>query len=49
MVKRDLTLVDQSGTAVKLTLWGNQAENFNGHGNPILALKGLRVSDYGGN
>ena len=48
MVKRDLTLVDQSNAAVKATLWGNQAENFDGASNPVVAFKGFRVSDYGG-
>jgi replication factor A1 len=48
MTKRDLVVMDQSNAAVKLTLWGQQAEKFSASDFPVLALKGLRVSDYGG-
>ena len=33
---------------VTLTLWGSSAENFVGDGNPVVAVKGARVSDYNG-
>ncbi|ERL93693.1 hypothetical protein D910_10980 [Dendroctonus ponderosae] len=33
---------------VTLTLWGAQAENFDGSGNPVIALKGARISEFGG-
>jgi len=46
--KRDLVLVDKSLTEVGLTLWGTTAENFSAENNPILAIKGARVSDYDG-
>ncbi|BES96364.1 Replication protein A 70 kDa DNA-Hypothetical protein [Nesidiocoris tenuis] len=46
--KRDLTLVDQSKAAVTLTLWGNQAEDFNTDGNPIVAVKGGKVGEFNG-
>ncbi|KAL5017372.1 hypothetical protein ScPMuIL_006961 [Solemya velum] len=46
--KRDLQLVDQSGMVVNLTLWGNEAEAFDGSGAPVIACKGARLSDYGG-
>lgn len=48
MTKRDLVLVDQSNSSIKATLWGNQAETFDGNAQPVVAFKGLRVSDYGG-
>lgn len=48
LTKRDLTLVDQSLTTVKLTLWGQSAETFDATGHPVAAFKGVRVSDYGG-
>lgn len=48
VTKRDLLLVDQSGVAVKLTLWGDDAVNFNGLGYPVVAVKGAKVSDFGG-
>ena len=46
--KRDVVLVDKSLTEVNLTLWGTTAEKFNGDNNPILAIKGAKVSDYNG-
>lgn len=50
--KRELTLVDSSGMSVRLTLWGQQAENFEktiqGLDKPVLAFKGVKVSDFGG-
>ncbi|KAK6183944.1 hypothetical protein SNE40_006506 [Patella caerulea] len=48
ITKRDITLVDQSGVGVNLTLWGNDAQQFSGDGNPVIAVKGARLSDYGG-
>ncbi|KAJ3030886.1 Replication factor A protein 1 [Rhizophlyctis rosea] len=46
--KRELTICDQSGYEVRLTLWGQQAENFDGSDNPVIAVKGARVNDFGG-
>lgn len=46
--KRDVLLVDESNTDVPLTLWGDQAERFDGAGNPVIAVKGVRVSRYNG-
>lgn len=46
--KRDISLVDRSGTEVSLTLWGDQAEKFDGTDNPVVAVKGARVSDFSG-
>ncbi|KAH8042181.1 hypothetical protein HPB51_021265 [Rhipicephalus microplus] len=46
--KRDVSLVDRSGTEVSLTLWGDQAEKFDGSDNPVVAVKGARVSDFSG-
>ena len=48
LVKREIVLVDMSETEVSLTLWGNTATNFSAIGNPIVAAKGVRVSDYNG-
>lgn len=48
--KRELTIADDSGTEVRLTLWGEKATNnpeqWEGH--PIVAFKGVKVSDYNG-
>ncbi|XP_028417884.1 replication protein A 70 kDa DNA-binding subunit-like [Dendronephthya gigantea] len=47
--KRDLTLMD-STASVTCTLWGKEAENFEKYvgSNPIIAMKGVKVSDFGG-
>ncbi|XP_071448452.1 replication protein A 70 kDa DNA-binding subunit [Hetaerina americana] len=46
--KRDVMLVDSSNTEVNLTLWGSQAEEFDGSQHPVVAVKGARVSDFSG-
>jgi len=46
--KCDLVLVDKSLAEINLTLWGSNAENFEGGSNPVLAVKGCKVSDYNG-
>ncbi|VDN31537.1 unnamed protein product, partial [Cylicostephanus goldi] len=40
-VKRDVNLIDQSQTVVQLTLWGDQAENFEDHAlGQVISIKG---------
>ncbi|XP_037533784.1 replication protein A 70 kDa DNA-binding subunit [Nematolebias whitei] len=46
--KRTLSLMDMSGKMVTVTLWGEEAEKFDGAGQPILAIKGAKLSDFGG-
>lgn len=51
--RRSLVLADHSNRSIELTLWGDQATSFdevlNTHGaNPIIAAKGVKVSDFGG-
>jgi replication factor A1 len=48
LIKREITLVDRSATEVLLTLWGMSATNFDGSGFPVVAVKGVKVSDYNG-
>ncbi|CAJ1065213.1 replication protein A 70 kDa DNA-binding subunit [Xyrichtys novacula] len=48
VTKRTLDLMDMSGKVVNVTLWGETAETFDGSGQPILAIKGAKLSDYGG-
>jgi len=48
LTKREIIVCDQSNTEVTLTLWGSSAENFNGEENPVVAVKGAKVSDYNG-
>ncbi|XP_050069217.1 replication protein A 70 kDa DNA-binding subunit [Anopheles maculipalpis] len=46
--KREITLVDSSAASVQLTLWGDDAQNFPTTTNPVVMLKGARVSEFGG-
>ncbi|XP_065372196.1 replication protein A 70 kDa DNA-binding subunit [Calliphora vicina] len=46
--KRDLVLVDTSDAAVTLTIWGDDAVNFDGHVQPVILVKGARVSEFNG-
>lgn len=46
--KRTLSLMDMSGKVVTVTLWGEEAEKFDGSGQPILAIKAAKLSDFGG-
>uniref|UniRef100_A0A8C7YYS6 Replication protein A subunit n=1 Tax=Oryzias sinensis TaxID=183150 RepID=A0A8C7YYS6_9TELE len=46
--KRSLSLMDMSGKLVTVTLWGEEAEKFDGSGQPIVAIKGAKLSDFGG-
>ncbi|XP_033126766.1 replication protein A 70 kDa DNA-binding subunit-like [Anneissia japonica] len=48
VAKRDVQLVDDSERIVNLTLWREQAETFDASNNPVLAIKGAKVSDFGG-
>jgi hypothetical protein len=50
LIKRDLTVIDDSNVEIRLTLWGEKAAN-NDHPwktEPIVAFKGVTVGDYGG-
>nr|XP_046266711.1 replication protein A 70 kDa DNA-binding subunit-like isoform X2 [Scatophagus argus] len=46
--KRALKLIDRTGKEVAVTLWGEEAEKFDGSGQPVVAIKGARLSDFGG-
>ena len=48
MNKREIQLVDRSNCVVNLTLWETEAEDFDGSSCPVVAVKGARVSDFGG-
>ena len=49
LTKRDIQLVDRSNHIVKCTLWGAEAEGFSEEQTfPVIAIKGARVSDFGG-
>ncbi|XP_030601923.1 replication protein A 70 kDa DNA-binding subunit-like isoform X2 [Archocentrus centrarchus] len=46
--KRALSLIDTTGKDVTVTLWGEEAEKFDGSTQPVVAIKGARLSDFGG-
>ncbi|MEQ2166291.1 60S acidic ribosomal protein P1, partial [Goodea atripinnis] len=46
--KRAINLIDTSGKVVTVTLWGQEAEKFDDSGQPVVAIKGARLSDFGG-
>jgi replication factor A1 len=46
--KRELTLVDQTGYSVRLTVWGKLAASFDVQPETVIAFKGVKVSDFGG-
>ncbi|XP_051013910.1 replication protein A 70 kDa DNA-binding subunit [Acomys russatus] len=46
--KRNIYLMDMSGKMVTATLWGEDADKFDGSRQPVMAIKGARVSDFGG-
>ncbi|XP_049768899.1 replication protein A 70 kDa DNA-binding subunit-like isoform X2 [Schistocerca cancellata] len=46
--KRDIIIVDQSNTMMKLTLWGKQAEEFSEAPGSVLAVRSAKQSDFGG-
>ncbi|XP_029671382.1 replication protein A 70 kDa DNA-binding subunit-like [Formica exsecta] len=48
LVKRDVNIVDDSNAMVCVTLWGKQAEDFDGSNNPIVAIKGARIGEFNG-
>jgi len=50
LFKRDLTLADDSGVEVVLTIWGDKAKEDDAQwqGGPVLGVKKCKVSDYNG-
>jgi replication factor A1 len=43
---RNLTIVDDSGTAIRITIWGKQAEDFLGQAGMAIEFSGAVVSEY---
>lgn len=48
LLKRELTIVDQSGAEARLTLWNDLANSFTGAAADIVALKNVIVGDFKG-
>ncbi len=48
--RRNLTLADSSGVQINVTLWGGHAAHPDQYfaNNPVLAIKGAKLSDYNG-
>ncbi|XP_039613149.1 replication protein A 70 kDa DNA-binding subunit [Polypterus senegalus] len=46
--KRAIHLIDRTGKVITTTLWGEEAERFDGSSQPVVAIKGARLSDFGG-
>lgn len=46
--KRDIHLIDESKVLISLTLWGNQAENFQSNSNPVIAIKSAKIGEFNG-
>ncbi|KAF2835637.1 replication factor A 1, rfa1 [Patellaria atrata CBS 101060] len=46
--KRELTIVDNTGYSVRLTIWGSSAKSFDAPAESVIAFKGVKVSDFGG-
>ncbi|KAK4472002.1 hypothetical protein MN116_005379 [Schistosoma mekongi] len=46
--KRELGLVDSSNCLVRLTLWGEEAEHFDGASHPVIVVKAAKISDFNG-
>ncbi|AQZ11592.1 RFA1 (YAR007C) [Zygosaccharomyces parabailii] len=46
--RRDITIVDDSGYSIAVGLWNQQAIDFNFPEGSVIALKGVRVTDFGG-
>jgi replication factor A1 len=46
--KRELTIVDDTGYSVRVTVWGKTANSFDAQPESVIAFKGTKVSDFGG-
>lgn len=46
--RRDISIVDDSGYSIAVGLWNQQAIDFNFPEGSVVALKGVRVTDFGG-
>ena len=48
MIKRDVTIVDESEAEIKLTLWGADASSFSALPASVLFIRNAKISDYNG-
>jgi len=49
LIKRDIVLADDTGFTMTVTFWGELAQRKDSdfEGSPVLALKGIKISDFG--
>lgn len=48
LLKREIVLVDSSNASISLTLWGDDAKNFEGMDQPVIIVKGAKIGEYNG-
>eukprot|EP00930_Biecheleria_cincta_P098390 TRINITY_DN90048_c0_g1_i1.p1 TRINITY_DN90048_c0_g1~~TRINITY_DN90048_c0_g1_i1.p1 ORF type:complete len:459 (+),score=100.34 TRINITY_DN90048_c0_g1_i1:95-1471(+) len=50
LVKRELTIADDSAVSMKVTIWGDRAKKADAQfeGNPVIAMKGVYVKEWNG-
>ncbi|XP_044742853.1 replication protein A 70 kDa DNA-binding subunit [Chrysoperla carnea] len=48
LIKREIQLVDESQCSINLTLWGKEAEDFDGSSQPVIAIKGAKINEFMG-
>lgn len=46
--RRQISIADESGLAIQVTLWGGNATKLDYREGEVLAIRGAKVSDYGG-
>jgi len=46
--RRNITIVDESKYAIQISLWGMNAKKDDYKEGDVIAIRGARVSDYGG-
>jgi len=46
--KREMTIVDKSGSEVRFTLWGEEAEHFRGPTGAVIAIKNALIGEFNG-
>lgn len=46
--KREIAMVDNSNASITVVLWGQDAETFQDHGQPVLLVKGGRINEFNG-
>ncbi|XP_001604531.1 replication protein A 70 kDa DNA-binding subunit [Nasonia vitripennis] len=48
LTKKDVGVVDENNYLINVTLWAEKAQNFDGSGNPVVAIKGAKIGEFNG-